>query len=274
MTVAELLREAHARGLGRLDAQLLLAHHLDRSRAWLIAHDDESVTEDKEALIRRDIAERARGVPLAYLVGAREFHGLTLRVTPDVLVPRPDTELLVDWALELLAGQLSELAAPDVADLGTGSGAIALAVKHRCPRAAVVAVDASTAALAVAQDNARRLGLAIETHSGNWLAGLGPRCFHLLLSNPPYIDGDDPHLAALHAEPAKALTPGPDGMADLQAIIEQASANLHDGGWLLLEHGHTQAQAVHAALQAAGFGSIQTRRDIAGLPRCTGGRWC
>jgi len=272
-TVAELLREARARGLDRLDAQLLLAHHLGRARAWLIAHEDAAVADGRSADIRRDIAERARGMPLAYLVGEREFHGLMLRVTTDVLVPRPDTEVLVDWALELLAGNLGAVSVPAVADLGTGSGAIALAVKHRCPRASVLGLDASQRALAVARDNARRLGLEVEARTGNWLAGLESRRFHLLLSNPPYIDGNDPHLAALHAEPAQALTPGVDGLCDLRAIIGQAPRHLHAGGWLLLEHGHTQGSAVEAALRTAGFERITTRPDLAGRPRCTGGCW-
>lgn len=272
-TIAELLREARACGLDRLDAQLLIAHRLGRPRAWLIAHDDVSVPGNMEEALHRDIAERARGVPLAYLVGTREFHGLLVHVTPEVLVPRPDTEVLVDWALELLAGPLAPVDAPAVADLGTGSGAIALAVKHGCPRAQLLALDASDAALAVARANAERLGLAVETARGDWLDGLGPRQFQLLLSNPPYIDGDDPHLAALHAEPSLALTPGADGMADLRTIARQAPAHLHVGGWLLLEHGHTQAGAVSEALCAAGFEQIHTRRDLAGRPRCTGGRW-
>jgi release factor glutamine methyltransferase len=244
-----------------------------RTRAWLIAHDDDTVPEDIGTSLRADIAERARGVPLGYLLGEREFHGLMLRVTPDVLVPRPDTELLVDWALELLTDALAAIGSPTVADLGTGSGAIALAVKRACPRAQVLAVDASEAALAVARDNAARLALDLESIRSDWLADLGNRRFHMLLSNPPYIDGDDPHLAALHAEPMLALTPGCDGMAALRTIVDQAPAHLHPGGWLLLEHGHTQAAAVTRALCAGGFEQVRTRCDLAGLPRCSGGRW-
>jgi release factor glutamine methyltransferase len=272
-TVAQLLAQARGQGLARLDAQLLLAHRFGRPRAWLIAHDEDAVDADTAARFAADCAERARGVPLAYLVGEREFHGLMLQVTPAVLVPRPDTEVLVDWALELLDGPLATRTEPEVADLGTGSGAIALAVKHACPRARMLALDASVSALAVARSNAQRLGLDLSFAHGDWLSGLDGRHFDLLLANPPYIDGDDPHLAALQAEPMSALTPGPDGMADLRRIADQAPAHMTPGGWLLLEHGHTQAESVAAALAAAGFGAITTRHDLAGLPRCTGGRW-
>lgn len=272
-TVAQLLAQARAAGLDRLDAQLLLAHVLGKPRVWLIAHDDAAVDDEAAARFVAHSAERARGVPLAYLVGEREFHGLMLHVTPAVLVPRPDTEVLVDWALDLLDGPLADRAAPAVVDLGTGSGAIALAVKHACPRVHMLALDVSGPALDVARANARRLGLDLSFAHGDWLSGLDGQPRDLLVSNPPYIDGDDPHLAALQAEPVSALTPGPDGMADLRRIVAQAPAHLSAGAWLLLEHGHTQAEAVSAALASAGFGAIATRRDLAGLPRCTGGRW-
>lgn len=271
-SVAVLLTEARALGVERLDAQLLIGHGLGRPRTWVIAHDEAPLDDAQQQAIRHALRERARGVPLAYLVGEREFHGLRLTVTPAVLVPRPETEGLVDWALEILAGPLRDAAQPAVADLGTGSGAIALAVKQRCPRARVLAIDASEPALAVARGNAARLALDVEFRCGDWLAGLGERRFDLLLSNPPYIDGDDPHLAALHAEPKQALTPGADGMADLRILIDQAPAHLAAGGWLLLEHGHDQAPAVDQALQGAGFVEVSLRRDLAGLPRCSGGR--
>jgi len=272
-TVAQLLAGARARGLDRLDAQLLLAHRLAKPRVWLIAHDADAVAADVAMRFADDCAERARGVPLAYLVGQREFHGLMLRVTPAVLVPRPDTEVLVDWALELLGGPLADRPAPELADLGTGSGAIALAVKHACPHVRMLAIDASASALEVARANAQHLGLDLNFSVGDWLGGHPGRRFDLLLSNPPYIDGDDPHLAALQAEPAAALTPGPDGMSDLRRIVDRAGQHLNPGGWLLLEHGHTQAEAVATALGRAGFSAIGTRRDLAGLPRCTGGQW-
>jgi release factor glutamine methyltransferase len=268
-----LLAQARAAGLDRLDAQLLLAHVLGKPRVWLIAHDDAAVADEAAARFLAHSAERARGVPLAYLVGEREFHGVMLQVTPAVLVPRPDTEVLVDWALELLDGPLADRAAPAVVDLGTGSGAIALAVKQACPRVRMLALDASRPALEVARSNAQRLGLDLSFAVGDWLSGLEGPPFDLILSNPPYIDGDDPHLAALKAEPASALTPGADGMADLRRIVAQAPAHMSAGAWLLLEHGYTQTDAVSAALASAGFSAMATHRDLAGLPRCTGGQW-
>lgn len=265
MRVADALARAREAGVARLDAQLLLAHHLKRDRAWLLAHDDAPLGDARPAF-EADLARRAAGVPLAYLVGEREFRGLPLAVSPAVLVPRPETEGLVEWALEL--------AAPDatVVDLGTGSGAIALAFAHARPRARVAATDASADALAVARGNAQRLGVAVEFLHGDWWQPLAGRRFELVLSNPPYIAGDDPHLAALAHEPRAALTPEGDGLAALRAIVAGAPAHLAPGGWLLLEHGFDQAPAVHALLAAAGFGALATRLDLAGLPRCTGGR--
>jgi release factor glutamine methyltransferase len=221
---------------------------------------------------RASLDDRVRGVPLAYLVGEREFHGLVLHVTRDVLVPRPDTETLVDWALELLRGPLAAEPAPHVLDLGTGSGAIALAIKHRCPRARVTATDASAAALAVARSNAARLDLQVECLRSDWFSDLGERRFHLVLGNPPYIDGDDPHLEALTHEPRIALTPGADGLAAIGQIAATATRHLQVGGWLLLEHGHLQRDAVAALLSRNGLRAVASRADLAGLPRCTGGR--
>ena len=262
-----LLQAARAAGVARMDAQLLAAHVLARPRTWLLAHEDAPVAADLAVRLDALVQRRARGVPLAYLVGEREFHGLALRVTPDVLVPRPDTETLVDWALELL--DPSRPAA--VADLGTGSGAIALALAHARPQARVTATDASLPALAVARANAQRLGLAVACIAGHWLQPLAGRQHDLIVSNPPYIDADDPHLQALHAEPLAALSPGPDGLAALREIVATAPACLRPGGWLLLEHGCTQAKAVAGLLRAAGFLDIATRADLAGQPRCTGG---
>lgn len=272
-TIAALLAQARTAGIDRLDAQLLLAHHLGQPRAWLLAHDDDTVDAAQAQACRAGFAERARGVPLAYLVGEREFHGLMLRVTPDVLVPRPDTETLVDWALELLGGELAGEAQPQVLDLGTGSGAIALAVKHRCSRAQVTAVDASEPALTVARGNAARLGLAVDFLHSDWWSRLGGRRFHLVLSNPPYIDGDDPHLDALAHEPRLALSPGADGLAAIARITAGAAAHLRDAGWLLLEHGYRQHDATAALLTRHGLQRVSTRADLGGHLRCTGGRW-
>lgn len=264
---------AHARGVERLDAQLLLAHHLQRPRSWLLAHEDHPLPDDLAARFASDCARRAGGEPLAYVIGQWPFRGLALRMSPAVLVPRPETELLVEWALELLAGPLAPLNPALVVDLGTGSGAIALALRQACERAKVIAVDASAAALALARENGQALGLAIDWREGDWWQPLAGLRFDLALSNPPYVAADDVHLAALTHEPQMALSPGADGLAALRAIVAGAGAHLRPGGWLVLEHGHDQGPAVRALLQAQGFADAQTRHDLAGLPRCSAGRW-
>jgi release factor glutamine methyltransferase len=269
-TVAEALAAARALGLDRLDAQLLLAHHLDRDRTWLLAHDSDPLATEVLVRFEADACRRADGVPLAYLTGLREFHGLVLQVGPAVLDPRPDTETLVDWALDLLPGTSEPQ--PTVVDLGTGSGAVALAIAHGCPHARVTATDLSTDALAVAGANARRLGLAVELASGSWWAAVGGQRFSMAVSNPPYIAGDDPHLPALRHEPRLALTPGGDGLDAIRAIIAGAPQALLPGAWLLIEHGWDQADAVCDLLQSAGFNAVQSRRDLAGHARCSGGQ--
>ncbi len=269
MRIAEWLTHARQAGVDRLDAQLLASHLLNRPRTWLLAHDDHALSDRQVALLLQQLQQRAAGVPLAYLVGERAFCGLALQVTPDVLVPRPETELLVDWALERLVAAPAD----SLVDLGTGSGAIALAVKHRRASAAVTASDASAAALAVARANGLRHGLTVEWLHGDWWAPLQGRRFGLAVSNPPYVAGDDPHLAALTHEPRVALTPEGDGLAALRCIVQDAPDHLLPGAWLLLEHGHDQAEAVQALLTARGFVEAQTRVDLAGLPRCTGAAW-
>lgn len=268
MRVADALVRARALGVDRLDAQLLLARQLRQPRSWLIAHDDHLLSQADEQALLPQLQQRAAGVPLAYLLGEREFHGLMLQVSPAVLVPRPETEHLVDWALACLAGR----AAPRVIDLGTGSGAIAVAVAHACRDAQVVATDVDPAALAVARANAQRHGLAIDFRHSDWWSAVDPGPFDLVLSNPPYIAGDDPHLPALAHEPRHALTPEGDGLAALRAIINGAITRLKPGGWLLLEHGHDQGQAVRELLTQAGLVDVSTRPDLAGLDRCSGGR--
>ena len=271
MTVADALREARALGVDRLDAQLLLAHVLGRPRSWLIAHDDAALDDAQRQALQAALTRRATGEPLAYLVGEKGFHGLVLQVNASVLVPRPDTELLVDWAIELLADMWLGEARPRIVDLGTGSGAIALAVKQAHPAATVLATDISRDALAVARANAERLGLEVALREGAWWAALGGQRFHLVLSNPPYIAGGDPHLDALRHEPMLALTPGGDGLDALRLIVVGAGEHLEPGGWVLLEHGYDQSQAVNDLLREQGFTGIQTRRDLGGQTRCTGG---
>ena len=271
-TVADVLRRARALGVERLDAQRLLAHVLARPRAWLTAHDDVALDVAHSAALWAALARLAAGEPLAYVLGEQEFHGLVLHVNTDVLVPRPDTEVLVGWALELLAGTLAHVMNPRIVDLGTGSGAIALAVRRAHPGATVMATDISAAALEVASANATRLGLSVSMLASSWWAALGDRRFHVALSNPPYIAGDDPQLGALRHEPMLALTPGGDGLAALRQIVGGAAEHLEPGGWLLLEHGYDQAEAVRALLREHDFSGIETRRDLGDRMRCTGGQ--
>lgn len=265
MTVDEALALARLLGVERGDTQTLLGHLAGQDRAWLITHGDAAVA-GAEAALRR----LAAGEPLAHLTGWQPFHGLMLAVTPATLIPRPDTETLVDWALELLADLPGQ---PSVVDLGTGSGAIALAIKAACPRARVTAVDFSAEALTVARGNGTRLGLDVDWHHGSWFEPLAGRRFDLVVSNPPYIAGDDPHLPALRHEPITALTPGGDGLADLHALIDAAPQHLAPGGCLLLEHGWDQADALAQRFGARGYADVALRRDLAGRARASGGRW-
>ncbi len=270
-TVAQALAAAIALGIDRLDAQLLLLHGLGREahdRAWLLAHDTDPMPEAAWSALSALLSRRLAGEPVAYLLGEKEFHGLRLQVDARVLVPRPDTETLVDWALQCLAGA----AAPRVLDLGTGSGAIALALQHARPDAQVDAVDASADALAVASANAGRLGLAVRFRQADWLDGAADG-YALIASNPPYIADGDPHLPALRHEPTGALVAGSDGLDDIRRIVADAPAHLAAGGWLLLEHGHDQAAAVRELLASRGFADVQSRDDLAGIPRCSGGIW-
>lgn len=267
--VSGALRQAKALGVDRLDAQLLLSHILMCPRSWLLAHADATLNGAQESAMRSALTRRVAGEPVAYLIGEKDFHGLTFRVDASVLVPRPDTELLVDWALELLNGPLRHIGRPRVVDLGTGSGAIALAVKHEFPAADVLASDISVAALRVAQDNARRLRLEVTCTISDWWAAFAGRHFHLTLGNPPYIADGDPHLAALQHEPRLALTPGGDGLTALRLIIDGAPHHLAPGGWMLLEHGYDQAPAVQGLLRSNGFVDIESRLDSGGHLRCT-----
>ena len=277
-TVATALADARRRGVASLDAQLLLARLLATTRTRLIAHDDRPLTPVESALWEDWLERRLAGEPVAYLLGEKEFHGLALEVDRRVLVPRPETELLVEWACDAVAALASERSragdrAPiRVVDLGTGSGAIALALKKAHPQSQITATDVSPGALAVARRNAERLGLAIELVETSWWEGLQGRPFDIALANPPYIAADDPHLAALRHEPAVALTPGGDGLDALRMIAAGAAASLVPGGWLLLEHGFDQGAAVRSLLAGAAFQGVETRRDLGGQERATGGR--
>jgi len=281
LTIAQALRQARADGVEGLDAQQLLSHQLGQSRSWLLAHGDEVLPAGAAAAFAADSARLADEVPLAYLLGEQPFFGLSLQVTPAVLVPRADTEVLVRWALEVLPSPPSPPSRPStrsspapatVLDLGTGSGAIGLAIAHARRDLRVAASDLSPDALAVAQGNARRLGLPLEAAIGPWWQPWAGRRFELVVSNPPYIAGDDSHLPALRHEPRLALTPEGDGLDALRAIVTGAPAGLQPAGWLLLEHGWDQADAVQALLCQAGLVDVQTRHDLAGRPRCSGGR--
>jgi release factor glutamine methyltransferase len=272
MTVAQAIHYAQSLGLERLDAQLLLLHALGRAsseRAWLLAHGDDVLSAEVQALLQTVAARRGVGEPLAYITGFKEFYGLNLAVDARVLDPRADTETLVDWALECMDAWSHPT--PALIDLGTGSGAIALALKHSRPQWQVHALDYSAEALAVARGNATRLVLEVQFHQGSWLQGMQQR-FSLIVSNPPYIAARDEHLAALTHEPLQALASGADGLEDIRRIVQQAAARLQTGGWLLLEHGYDQAAAVRTLLQDRGFTQVQSRRDLAGIERCSGGQ--
>ena len=273
LTVAQALAHAARQGLARVDAQMLLLSLCGQplhARAWLITHDADLLTAEQSQQWQALLQRRLNGEPVAYLTGHKEFYGLNLAVDARVLDPRPDTETLVDWALELMP----EAQALRVVDLGTGSGAIALALQSQRPAASVFAVDASADALAVAGRNALQLNLPLVLLHGSWLAPLaGQPAFDLIVSNPPYIRADDPHLAALAHEPLSALASGADGLDDLRLIIAQAPQHLTRGGWLLLEHGWDQAGDVAQLLQQAGFAQVQHRLDLGGIARCTGGCW-
>ena len=273
MSVQHALAWAQTLGLPRLDAQMLLLHALERAlndRAWLLMNSDTPLSADTHNAFTQYVQRRLATEPVAYITGQKEFFGLTLQVDARVLDPRADTETLVEWALSCLA----DVPAPRVVDLGTGSGAIALALKHSRPDARVHAVDACTDALQVAQANATRLGLALQFHAGSWLSPFsGDAPFDAIVSNPPYIARADAHLAALTREPLSALASGLDGLDDLRSIVRQAPQHLKPGGWLLLEHGYDQAQAVQDLLSNAGFTQVQSHADLAGILRCSGGCW-
>jgi release factor glutamine methyltransferase len=272
-SVGERLRLAAARLPGpdaRWEAEALLAHALRCERSWLYAHPDAVPDAQADATFAALLEKRIAGTPLAYLLGRRAFWRLDLAVTQDTLIPRPETELLVELAL----GRIPPDAACDVLDLGTGSGAIALALAMERPDARVTAVDASEAALAVARANAQAHDLKhVEFVCSDWFAALAGRRFDVVVSNPPYLASDDPHLAAgeLAREPRSALVAGADGLDDIRRIAVDACAATREGGWLLLEHGWTQGAEARAILERAGWLDVKTDRDLEGRDRVTSG---
>ncbi|MBC2770058.1 peptide chain release factor N(5)-glutamine methyltransferase [Pusillimonas minor] len=268
--VRDLLRDSP---LPRLEMQMLLQQVLGVSRAWLVAHDTDPLPEDAVANIQALMARRQAGEPMAYILGTREFMGHDFQVTPAVLIPRPDTEVLVETALDILQGK--SVAQPRVLDLGTGSGAIAISVALAYPRASVTATDSSPQALQVAHANAKQLGAAVQFFEGDWYQALPAETspFDLIVSNPPYIRADDTHLAQgdLRFEPRSALTDDANGLQALVRIVEGALAWLAEGGALWLEHGWDQGADVRQLLAQAGFQRVESRRDLAGIERISGG---
>jgi release factor glutamine methyltransferase len=251
-----------------LENRILLCHVLGLSRVGLITGSERALTGDEAARLSRLVERRLQGEPIAYLVGEREFFGLPFQVSPAVLIPRPDTELIVELALERLPARARML------DMGTGSGAIAVAVAHTRPDALVTAIDVSDAALEVARANAAANRANVRLLRSDWFTALVGETFDLIASNPPYIAAGDEHLAQgdLRFEPAGALTDHADGLSALRTIIAGAGEHLVAGGWLLLEHGYDQAQAVRALLAAAGYAEVQSWRDLGGIERVSGGR--
>jgi len=275
-SLGEAWRQASQR-IDRLDARLLLEHVCGCRHADLIAHSERPLSDAQAAAFETLVARRADGEPLAYLVGSAWFGELEFRVTPAVLIPRPDTEVLVDVAVE----RAEAFAAPhivDIVDLGTGSGIIAISLARRCPEALITATDVSSGALAVARANAERHGVSVRFVEGDWFAPLGDERFDLVVSNPPYVVEGDPHLQlnGLPFEPRSALTDGVaggDGLACLRCIVAGSPAHLRADGWLLMEHGYDQAVEVRGLLVAAGFVDVVSWRDDAGIERVSGGRW-
>lgn len=270
ITIGQALRAAQ-RTIDAVDARVLLCHAVQRAAAYLIAHGDDPLGSEAQRAFEALVARRAAGEPVAYLIGHREFFGLDFRVTPAVLIPRPETELLVELALERIPRDKP----CHILDLGTGSGCVAISIARHRPQSRVTATDCTETALAVARENARALAVRnIEFAPGRWFGAVVGRRFDLIVSNPPYVAETDSHLARgdLRFEPHAALIAGPDGFTAIRLIAAQAHEHLAAGGWLLFEHGYKQGEGCRALLEAEGFGGIQSWRDLAGQERLTGGR--
>lgn len=267
-TLGEALALARGR-IDRLDARLLLEHATGCTHADLLARPETPVFGPAGAQYLEWVERRAAGEPLAYLVGEAEFRGRVFQVSPEVLIPRPETEVLIELAVD----RLKSLKTARVADLGTGSGIVAVSLALECPQAGVVAVDLSPGAISVARNNAGRLGARVDFRAGSWFDPLAGERFDLIVSNPPYVAAGDPHLArdGLPHEPQMALTDGGDGLACIRAIVAGAAAHLQPGGWLLFEHGYDQGAASRNLLAAAGFKNAFTHPDLAGTDRVSGG---
>ena len=268
MTLFEALTAARQK-IDRLDARLLLQYATGCSHTDLLARPETPVSAPACAQFAEWAERRAAGEPLAYLVGETEFRGRVFQVSPAVLIPRPETEVLIDLALEKLRG----LAAPKVLDLGTGSGIVAISLALECPQAAVVAVDLAKEAISVARNNAGRLRARVDFQHSDWFVSLAGERFDLIVSNPPYVADGDPHLDlnGLPFEPRMALTAGADGLACIRHIVAAAAAHLNPGGWLLFEHGYDQGTACRNLLTHAGFKTAFTHPDLAGIDRVSGG---
>ena len=273
MQIEQWLRQATARlstsDSARLDAELLLAQVLEKDRTWLYTWSDRELSDGQQQAVDALLQQRQQGVPVAHLLGQREFWSLPLRVNASTLIPRPDTETLVEWALQLPVRDQAR-----VLDLGTGTGAIALALASERCQWQVEAVDAQAQAVQLAQHNAQALQLDVRVYASNWFSAVNGR-FDVLVSNPPYIDADDEHLQQgdVRFEPASALVAEHNGLADLFYLIDNAPNWLVEGGWLLLEHGFQQAEAVQQRLRQQGFSQVENRCDLAGQPRISGGCW-
>ncbi len=271
MTIAELLKKSHElhSDSARLDTELLLARSIDKPRSYLYTYPEYTLNAEQAVVFNALFARRVQGEPMAYILGEREFRNLLLHITPDVLIPRPDTELLVELAIAALPVQ------GKVLDLGTGSGAIALSIADERQDAVVTAVDQSQAALTVAKANAERLGLNARFLQSDWFGAVAGEQFNVVVSNPPYIDEADMHLQQgdVRAEPSSALVAADHGMADLLAIADAAREHLLPGGALMMEHGYTQAAAIADRLRALGYHEVVTHTDAAGHDRVTAGIW-